>query len=359
MKDLHFEKKTDLRLDGTKTLLEERIAGKYLDTYAVLVSVRGEKGFISSENADAETYFDIASCGKALVTAPLILKSVSRGMLSLEDTLGKFFPSVPNDKKDITVKQLLTHTSGIIRYVFPKEVAAAGHDAVAEYILGTPLSYAPGTNYIYSCNGYALLGFILEKLYGKQLDEVFYEHLKTPLGLTRARYNIAADEPNAAVCYERPEACDLRVDDCNVYNMGGVSGAGCLFYTANDMGRFCEAVLAKSGDVYPEEYYALAEADYTPRFSWGRGLGYTCVDSRYPQTGELFPVGSFGHTGWTGASFFINREKEMYAVVLTNTTRFTSIRNHFAGVDPSVTHRVRTEVHNAIKKDLARCGGGR
>ena len=341
-----------MHLNHTEAYLHQKSAEGWLDTYAVLAGVQGREQRIASPNANGDTYFDIASCGKVLVTSTLILQAVGEGKIGLDDRLERFFANVPEEKKPITIRQLLTHTSGIVRVLFPEDVAHAGHDAIASFILSTPLAYSPGTNYIYSCNGFMLLGFILERLYGEQLDAIFEKRLKRPLGLTRSRYNIAIDEPNAAVCYERKDVGSLRVDDINVYNMGGVAGAGGLFWTLNDMEKFVKAVLRKDPALYAEQLFALAVKDYTPDFQEGRGLGYLIVDERYPQTGKLFPKGSFGHTGWTGTSFFLHRSSGLYAIVLTNITRFTSIKSGFTRADSEMTHRLRAEIHNSIYCDL-------
>ena len=88
-----------------------------------------------------------------------------------------------------------------------------------------------------------LLGFILEKLYGKELDEIWREQMKAPLALTRSDFNIPIHAENAAVSYHRAEVGDLRADDNNVYSIGGVSGAGGEYWTARDIAAFCEAVI--------------------------------------------------------------------------------------------------------------------
>jgi len=339
-------------LTNTKRLMQHKLEQQAFDTYVVLVHANGEELMFTSDNADGDTLFDIASCGKILHTSPLILQAADEGRLSLNSTLADFFDNVPEDKKAITIKQLLTHSSGIVRIPLPKEICAQGIDATAAYIIANPLAYAPGSDYIYSCNGMILLGYILEKLYGKTLDVLFEERLKKPLGMTRSCFKIEVDEPNAAICYTRREVGPLRFDDANVLNMGRVGGSGGSFFSANDVHRFAKAVMEKNEVLFSRPFHDLAEVNYTPNYSEGRGLGYLVVDEKYPQTGNLFPIGSFGHCGHTGQSMFFNRKLDLYAVILTNATRFSAMKQNFVHDDYGTVMAMRAEIHNEIKRDL-------
>lgn len=339
-------------LANTQELMQRKLDQQAFDTYAVLVSISGQKKMFFSKNANGDTLFDIASCGKILHTAPLILQAADENKLSLDSTLADFFDNVPEDKKPVTIKHLLTHTSGIIRIPLPKEICAQGIDATAEYIMANPLAYPIGSNYIYSCNGMILLGYILEKLYGTTLDVLFEERLKKPLGMTRSCFQIAVDEPNAAVCYTRRDVGALRFDDANVLSMGRVGGSGGSFFSLNDIYKYAKAVMSKSEVLFSSSFHDLSEINYTPDYSEGRGLGYLVVDEAYPQTGELFPIGSFGHCGHTGQSMFFNRELDLYVVILSNATRFSAMKQNFVHDDYETVMAMRAEIHNEIKRDL-------
>lgn len=341
-------------LQNTAKLLTQKQENRDFDFYAVFVSKNGKEAFLHSDNVDEDTYFDIASMGKVLVTTPLILKAVGEKRLSFNDTLDMFFEKVSEEKKEITVKQLLTHTSGIVRCPISPRAAEWGTEAVAEYIIDSPLAYGPGTDYTYSCNGMILLGYILEKRYGVSLETLFETKLKGPLGYTRSRFNIAVHESNAAVCYRSEDVNGLEHpwDDENIRVLKTSAGSGGQFFTLRDMKKYAKAVMAKSDALYPEELYDLAEADYVPNGSEGRGLGWVFVDERYPQTGMLFPEGSFGHCGYTGTSIFFNRREDMYVIVLTNATRCLNRKNHFNGFDYNVICKMREEIHNAVYADL-------
>lgn len=341
-------------LKNTSKLLSQKMNNRDFDSYAVFVSKNGVETFLHSENVDEDTYFDIASMGKILVTSPLILQAIGENKLSLEDQLGNFFEHVPQEK-NVTIKQLLTHTSGIVRCPILPEAAAKGREAVAAQIIDFPLAFEPGTNYVYSCNGMILLGFILEKLYGVSLESLFETKLKGPLGYTRSKFNIAVGEPNAAVSYrsENVDGLSSPWDDENVRVLQTSAGSGGQFFTLRDIKKYAEAILSKSELLYPKELYDIAEKDYTEKtFTEGRGLGWLIVDERYAQTGKLFPSGSFGHCGHTGTSLFFSRAENMYVILLTNATRFQSMKNHFTSYDYNVVCKMREEIHNAIHTDL-------
>ena len=162
-----------MHLAGTTALMEDMRSRDFLDSYAVLVHHPEGEALITSPDVNQDTWFDIASMGKVLITAPLILKAIGEGKAALNNTLPQFFANVPSDKERITLKDLLTHTSGIVRFEFPKECVNETHDQLAARILARPLAYPTGTDYVYSCHGYILLGFIAEKIWGNTLDTVF------------------------------------------------------------------------------------------------------------------------------------------------------------------------------------------
>ena len=348
-----------MNTENLQKCIDEGLKNKRFGNVAVAFR-QGDKHVEAFGGAtDKYTYFDMASCGKVLVTSPLIFKAIGEGKISFGSKLKEFFAVNDSVKGEITVEQLLTHTSGIVRNVISPEIGAAGREAVAEHILGAPLAFAPGREVRYSCNGMILLGYIAEIVYGEPLDKLFERYIKAPLGLERSKFNIAIAEPNAAECFEREHVGKLRVDDGNVYNMGGVAGSGASFWCLADVARFMESVMRKSGEVYSPELYALAEKNYTAGCARtatyeDRGLGWQAVGEKPMDTGELFPRngGSFGHTGWTGVGVFFNRETDMYAIVLTNASRFNNIRSGFKAYDYMDTHRVRRDIMNAIRADL-------
>ncbi len=344
-----------MELKNTEKLMKHLLEEKLFGSYALIVGCGGEEARLMSEDVNIDTYFDVASVGKVLVTMPLIFKAIDGGILALDDTLDKFFTDVPEEKKSITVKQLLTHSSGIRRYNIPPEIAAKNTDRIVEFILSKPLMFAPGTNYTYSCSGFILLGYILEKLHKKTLDEIFYVYEKAPLGLTRATFNIALDEPNAVNC-RHFEGGRLRAMDDDIISVlrNGCAGNGGEFWSVGDVHRYVKLTMDRSELLYGRELFDLAERDHNVGFGIeGRGLGWLYVDERYSQTGRLFPTGSFGHCGHTGQSIFMNRELGLYMILLTNATRYAWMRRDFKTANYGEVCSMRADVHNAVYSDLA------
>ena len=332
-------------------LLRQKLENEEFDSYAIYVKKGEYENEFFSDNVNENTYFDLASCGKILVTSPLIFKAIDEGKIDLNDTLDKFFKYVPADKKFITVKHLLTHTSGIVRHQY----ANSDRELLIKEILCQPLAFLPGTDYVYSCSGMVLLGFILEKLYQKTLEELFDERIKKPLEYTRSQFNIRVGENNTANCYRYENTGDLSSpwDDENSRVLKTSSGAGGQFFTLSDLKKFSEAVLNKDERLYSKQMFALSEEEHTPKNAKeSRGLGWLFVDEKYRQTGDLFSKGSFGHCGHSGQSIFFNREKQLCVIILTNATRFLNKRSGFQGYDYNIVCDMRRAIHNEILKDL-------
>lgn len=343
-----------IELPRTERVMRGLVEKRILDTYTILVKVRGSEGFLHSENSNRETLYDIASIGKVAVTAPLVLHAVGEGRLSLEDPLERFFEGVPEDKRGITVAQLLLHTSGILREyereAFYPEIRK-GKDAMARFILGTKLGFAPGTHCAYSCFGYLLLGFIVEKVYGKRLDAVYEDEIRSRLGFG-VIFNPALDTPNMAETHYRAEIGDCACADDIVYEMKGVAGNGASFCSVGTMQKMVDAWMARDERLYSRALFEASEKNYTPALELDRGLGWQIVMPRYAQTGGLFAPGSFGHAGNTGTSVFMSREQEMSVILFTNATRQGYKRTQFERAEYEVTMAMREQVHGAIREDL-------
>ncbi len=346
-------------LEFTEQILKQKAEFEYFDTYALMISVNGVKESVFSGNANADTLFDIASMGKVLVTSTLVLKAVGEGLLGLDDTIAKYYPNARGDRRDITVRQLLTHTSGMVTNsgaIGP--LYEVGADCVAYQILVQKLRFAPGTDCRYCSTGMTLLGFILEKIYGMPLERIFIKYIAEPLGYTRSCFNMPAGEPNSAVSYSRAELGDYSSpwDDADNCAYRTSQGSGGQFFTVNDISKFCEAVLNKSETLYPEYLYAMAEKPYAQcrdNEKELRGLGWYIYGDRSVTGGKLVPKGSFGHNGHTGTRFFINREKNMYGILLTNATRFLARRHGFKGFDSAENYPLWQDIFNAVFRDLS------
>ncbi len=341
-----------LLLTHTQELMRQKAANEEFDSYAVYVKYGDLEHTVCSENVNGQTYFDIASCGKILITTPLTLQAIGEGKIQLDSTIDAFFPNVPADKKAITVKHLLTHTSGIVRHQYVN----SARERVIEEILARPLAYEIGQDYRYSCSGMILMGYILENIYRKSLEELFETRLKKPLGYERSKFNISVDEENAVKCYHSRDVAEFPCpwDDNNNRILRTTAGSGGQFFTLADIKKFTKAVLEKDERLYPAPLFATAERPHSPDCAKEtRGLGWLYVDEKYAQTGNLFPTGSFGHCGHCGQSIFFNREKQMCVVILTNATRFLNKRSDFQGYDYDIVCEMRRVIHNEILKDLS------
>lgn len=328
-------------------------------SYALVCGYGDEEWVYTSPDVNLDTYFDAASVGKVFPTSTLALKAISEGLLSLDDTLEKFFPNTPEDKKNITVKHLLTHTSGILRSEFPKDIGLGGREALIEHIFSLPVAFAPEEYYAYSCDAILLLGFIVEKCFGMTLDAALTELINKPLGLKRSKYNIKIDEENAATCYHYNFTPKEPWDDINVCEMHGIpAGNGGGFCTAGDLRIFVKALLAKDERLYDKELFEIAEQNYTKDINpypnyvvyGNHGLGYEYVDELLPHANVLFSEGSVGKEGFTGQSFYFDRKKNLYVILLTNATSHSYLRYGFPKYNEVC--EMRKDIHNAIRTDL-------
>ncbi len=284
--------------------------------------------------ADIDTLYDMASLTKIMTASIIALRFIEEGFITLYDTVGFFFEDTPADKKNITILNLMTHTSGITAHFYLGIDPAAKYDPV-NTILKNPLSYKTGTSVEYSCIGYILLGKILEKISGKTIDVLAQEYVLDPLGMKNTYYNPQKHnlESNFAVTEynqnEKKYICGI-VHDENARFLGGVSSNAGLFSCINDCIKFA-SMLSKHGDVkisenkrfLSEKTFDTAIKNHTVGLSNDRGLGFQLKGEGISPMGDLFSYNSFGHTGFTGTSIFVDRETGLYTVLLTNRVHYT------------------------------------
>lgn len=326
---------------NTKSVLSEYFKNKKFDRYAVISGFgQNERCFFHDQGTNEQTLFDMASITKIIgVTLPLLMLA-SEGKIKFYDRLGDYFNSCPDDKKKITIEQLLTHSGGItpIWYLFDR---TDNPEKSVDIILGEKLSCIPGEHVIYSCPGFILLGKIIEKVYGKSLDIILRDITCPAFGLRRTLYN-PKNDGNIVLCDTGDSP--VLVNDPNSRFLGGVSGNAGVFSCISDMKRLCNILSDGAKGIIDKAIFEKATENHTPLLEESRGLGFLYVDERYSQTGNLFESGSFGHCGHTGTSFFINPKSKLYTVVLTNMTRFCP--------DYDEVTDFRENLHNAIKRDL-------
>lgn len=292
-----------------------------------------------------QTLFDMASVTKIVVTTSLALIAIDKGMLSPSDFVGKFF-SVPEDKKNLTARHLLTHTMGIGH----KSLLGSNgvYEDIQEYVLDIPSDIPIGTNVRYSCPGFILLGRILETIFQKRLDAAFYAYVAIPLGMKASIFlpERAKDIVNANL-YEDKKGI---VNDYNCRYLGGICGNAGLFSNLADMTIYAKLLLAYGAPLFSRNTFELAMQNHTASMDEARGLGYLYVDDRYLQTGGLFPTGSIGHCGHTGQSVFVDPKSGLYVIILSDAT-VSTVKKHGKEKYCDVV-QMRHDIHAAIKADL-------
>ncbi len=256
------------------------------------------EGYFSKSQAINElTKFDMASVTKIIATTTIALIAIDKELLNLNDKLSLFF-NCPPDKSDITVQNLLTHTIGIGHKNLCNENFS--YQNIEDLILNIPLDIPVGSNVLYSCPAYILLGRILEKVFGKGLDILFEELVAKPLKMNYTSYLQSGGKfVNSNLKTE--EAGIVNDYNCKFY--GGVAGNAGIFSNMHDMKKYADFLLNMGYPLISKETFKLALKNYTVNMDKSRGLGFMLVNDRYIQTGKLFKNGSIGHCGHTGAIY--------------------------------------------------------
>ena len=297
-----------------------------------------------SENGpevNADTRYDMASLSKIIGPTMLALRAIEDGDLTLYDRLDRFFPDCPEDKKNITIRHLMTHTAGFAPAFWLSEVANSPEDALRA-ILERPLDTPVGAEVHYSCMGYITLGKVLETVYGKPLNVLARERVFEPLHMVNTCYcpenkdNIAATE----VDKETGVAWQGIVHDENARFLRGVSANAGVFSDIHDMIKLAQ-MLARGGDGFLsrgmlQKAIAFQEGDKDVR----RGLGFHLAGTPENFMGDLFPATSFGHTGFTGTSLAIDPHTGFFVILLSNRVHPTR--------ETTKLFRFRRRMHNML-----------
>jgi beta-glucosidase-like glycosyl hydrolase/CubicO group peptidase (beta-lactamase class C family) len=298
----------------------------------------------------ADTIYDVASLTKPIVTTTAIMSLVQRGDLELDAPVVRFLPewakaakSDPNPawRAKITVRMLLLHDSGLPAHRdFFKD--AKGREAVLAQVMAEPLVHEPGTQVDYSDIGFILLGEIVERLTGESLDETARD-IFAPLRMTDSLFNppkslrsrIAPTENDTVY---RKRLLQGEVDDENAWVMGGVAGHAGLFSTAGDIAAFSQMLL--NGGIYGHSRMLRRSTiqQFTFRHTIGdsaRALGWD-VPVQPSSSGEYFSGKSFGHLGFTGTSLWIDPERNLFVILLTNRVNPTRANEKIRQVRPAL-----------------------
>ncbi len=303
------------------------------DARVVYHKAYGSRALIPTrEPMSEDTIFDAASLTKVLATTACVMRLVEAGKLRIDDPVIRYLPEFEGGKSDITVRNLMTHFSGMRPDLDLKPKWSGYQTGITRALNETPTT-PPGTRFVYSDINFILLGEIVHRLSGKTLAEFAHEELFAPLGMNDTMFQPpAALKPRIAPTEIDPETGQpLRGvvhDDTSRY-MGGIAGHAGLFTTAADMSRFADMMLglgsrfdAATGQPVqifkPETVTKFTEPGSPSDQPVMRGLGWD-VDSPFSgNRGELFPIGSYGHTGFTGTSIWIDPSSKTYVILLTN-----------------------------------------
>lgn len=289
-----------------------------------------------------ETIFDVASLTKVVATATSIMILVERGKLRLSDPLSLHIPELKGDGRErITIEQLLTHVSGYAPD-FDLRERWTGHDEAIKRLIVEPLRNPPGTRFTYSDIGFIALGEVVARVGGMPLDEFARKNIFAPLKMRDTGFRPApslqtriapTEKRRGQLSYLGDTAANIgaegdvwlrgQVHDPTSYRMNGVAGHAGLFSTASDLAIYCQMILNGGGYGGVRILAPLTVAEMTrPRVvttnGGTRGLGWDINSSFSGNRGELFPLGSFGHTGFTGTSIWIDPASEMFVVFLSN-----------------------------------------
>ncbi len=340
------------RLAAMDSVIADDIAKGKLPGAVVLVGRKGrivwQKAYGSRaveptrEAMTPDTIFDVASLTKVVATATSIMILVERGKLRLSDPLSLHIPELkgaPGER--VTIEQLLMHVSGYAPD-FDLRDRWTGHDEAIKRLIAEPLRNAPGTRFTYSDIGFIALGEVVARVSGMPLDQFARKNIFEPLKMhdtgfrpdaslqsriaptekRRAQLNYLGD--NAAnVGAEGDVWLRGQVHDPTSYRMNGVAGHAGLFSTASDLAIYCQMLInfGQYGGVRilsPLLVNEMTRPRLVNRMGATRGLGWDIDTSFSTNRGDLFPLGSYGHTGFTGTSIWIDDLNQTFVVFLSN-----------------------------------------
>jgi uncharacterized protein YbbC (DUF1343 family)/CubicO group peptidase (beta-lactamase class C family) len=275
------------------------------------------------EPMTTDTVFDMASLTKVIATTGSVMRMVQLGQVKLNDPVSRYLPEFgQNGKQEITIRQLMTHYSGLRPDLDLKPDWTGQLEAFRLASLEKPI-YPPGSTFVYSDINFIVLGELVQKLSGMTLNRYAETFIFAPFGMNNSKFLPPQNwfPRIAPTAKDEKTGILLRgmVHDPTARNMGGVAGHAGLFSTADDTARFAQALLSGGAPVWSKlTVEKMTTPQQPPNMTVLRGLGWD-IDSPYSTNrGDLLPVGSYGHTGFTGTSLWIDPTTDTYIVILTN-----------------------------------------
>jgi uncharacterized protein YbbC (DUF1343 family)/CubicO group peptidase (beta-lactamase class C family) len=340
--------------DRLDALIEEAIAQDQIPGAILLVGQPGQILHLKAygwralvparETMTVDTIFDAASLTKVVATTPAVMKLFEWGKLRLNDRVTQYLPEFQGGESPITVRDLLTHFSGLRPDLDLRPRWSGRRTGIYLALIDPPVE-PPGVRFIYSDINFLLLGEIVECLSGQPLERFVSEQIWQPLGMKDTMFCPPASLAPRIAPTEIVDGALLRgvVHDPTARFMGGVAGHAGMFTTAADLARFAEMMLGEGEREGVRLFSSLTVRKFTtpqspPDQPILRGLGWDIESPYSGNRGELFPVGSYGHTGFTGTSLWIDPVSRTYVILLTNSVHpylrpaITSLRGRVATV---------------------------
>lgn len=322
----------DQRMGALDRIFNQAVAERQIPGAVVLVGHDGEVVFRKAygyrsleprrETMTLDTIFDMASLTKCLATAVAVMQLVQGGQVRLNDAVARYIPEFgTNGKQEITVRQLLTHYAGL-----PDDLDLKapwhGRDTAFRMAMDTAPVYPPGSRFFYSDVNYEVLGFLVERVSGMTLEQYASAHIFQPLKMEETTYLPPASwRPRIAPTQydEREQMLRGVVHDPTARRMGGVAGHAGVFSTADDLAKFAQAMLDGGAPVLsPLMVEKMTTPQQPPNATSVRGFGWDIDTAFSSNRGDLLPVGSFGHTGFTGTSLWMDTVTRTYIIILAN-----------------------------------------
>lgn len=315
----------------------------------------GYYDYSKTKSVNESVVYDLASVTKVMATTTAIMKLMDEGKIKLTDPVSTFFPEFKNDEKSaITIEHLLLHTSGLPAFkVYVDKYRTRGE--ILRAIKNEPLEAEPGSKYTYSDLGFILLAEIVEEITNERLDRYIRRTVFYPMGMGSAHFN-----PKRLGNWMSNRIPPTEIDD--IYNRGvvqgvvhderaffmdGVAGHAGLFATSADVAAYAQMLL--NGGVYAGRRYLSEDIinQFTSRQSPfnNRGFGFDRKSEGFSSAGSLTGPNTFGHLGFTGTSLWVDPDKNLVIILLTNRT----YPDRALGREIS---RIRAEIADAVMKSL-------
>jgi uncharacterized protein YbbC (DUF1343 family) len=297
-----------------------------------------------------DTIFDLASLTKVVATTPSVMRMVQYGQIRLDEPVTHYIPDFGMNGKDaVTVRQLLTHYSGL-RPDIDLNPPWVGRDTAFRLAHEEKLQAPQGSIFIYSDTNFIVLGELVQRISGMPLDQYAAVHIFQPLGMKHTRYLPPLEWKNKIAETFAPDRKQILrgvVHDPRADRMGGVAGHAGVFSTAGDLALYAQALISRKSILDGDIIDKMTTPQQPPNATEVRGLGWDIDSSFSSNRGSLLPVGSFGHTGYTGTSMWIDPYTNTYVILLAN-----SVLPRQGPAIISLRSRVATAVAALLKLDV-------